>query len=149
MLGEAAGKIDNDCSYRDTGDGQRARERGRKARRGVRERRQDEDRAPPSVGREFACAVARHRRRDHHVGVERQMRSMRLDRTDRQHDDGACAVEIAHFLPGELRQLMYRHQNPSLYTGAESPGSACGAPCKGARGAERALSARETRYEDT
>src|SRR6266516_2009005 len=114
LLGEAARKIDHDCGDGNAGDGQRARERGRKARRGVRERRQDEDRAPlpPSVGCEFACPVARHRRRDHDVGVERQMRSMRLDRTDRQHDDGAGAVEIAHFFPGELRQLMYRHHHP-------------------------------------
>src|SRR6266566_3131309 len=47
VLGEAAGKIDHDRGDRNAGDGQRARERGRKARRGVRERRQDEDRAPP------------------------------------------------------------------------------------------------------
>jgi hypothetical protein len=38
--------------------------------------------------------------------------AMRFHGADREHDERARAVEIAHLLPSQLRQLMYRHQNP-------------------------------------
>ena len=80
------------------------------ARGGVGKRGKNEHGVPASG--EAAGTRPRHRRGDDHVGIERQVRTVRLDRAHGKDDDGVRAIQVAHFLPGELRQLMYRHHHP-------------------------------------
>src|SRR5258706_5097732 len=107
---QAAGEIQDEGGDGDAGDGKGTVEGSAERRGGVRERRENHD--GPSTGGELLGTGARHRGRDHDVGVERQMRPVGFDGPDREQDERARAVEIAYLLPRQLRQIMYRHHHP-------------------------------------
>ena len=46
---------------------------------------------------------------DQHVGSQGQVRSMRFDCTHRKDRNGRRTIEVAHFFPGELSEVMYGH----------------------------------------
>jgi uncharacterized protein involved in copper resistance len=69
------------------------------------------------LGRDALRRGARHRLGDHAVGAERQVRAVRLDRAERQHGDGARAIEVAHLFPRHLGQLVNGHSGAFVRRG--------------------------------
>ncbi len=110
LLRQATSYVDDDRGDRYPGDRECPMKCSSEARRGVGQRRENEHGVPASG--QAAGTGPRHRGGDDHVGIERQVRAVRLDRAYGKHGDGACAIEVAHFLPRQLRQLMYRHHHP-------------------------------------
>jgi hypothetical protein len=112
LIGQVAGEIDDDGGDGDTGDRQGAVEICTELGRGVGQGRKDEH--DVTARRELLGPGACHRGRDDDVAVERQMRAVRLDRADRQHRQRARMVQVAHFFPRQLRELMNWHHDPLL-----------------------------------
>src|SRR5690606_32355032 len=110
--GETGRDVDDQRGHRLRPDRDRPRERGAERRRGIGERREEEDVVP--ARREALGAGARHRLGDDDVGRERQVRAMGLHGADREHGHGPLAREAARLLPRQSREFPDRHG--SLYT---------------------------------
>ena len=78
------------------------------------------------VVREFTGPGTRHRRGDHDVGIERQVRSVGFDGADRKHDERVFPIQVAILLsePGEDftgGELVLTEQRPRMQSRVEVP----------------------------
>src|SRR2546425_429464 len=111
VLPQAARDVDEQRSHGSGPERHRAGESGGELGGGVGEGR--EQQGVVATRGEPRRRGAGHRLRDHHVGGEGQMRTVRLDGADGQDRHRLRPVEVADLLPGQVREVEDRHE--SLY----------------------------------